>query len=142
VASVSGGFIERLSICRGCGQWGDFKWRSVLSLSEEALLRTGCYVGLRGESSRLLTSCIVICIIICMAPTVLRTRNLSVRIYPKDHNPPHVHVVGPGAEAKFRLDTFECIFCRGFIQKAVKRIKVFLKERKSLLMEAWNDYQE
>jgi hypothetical protein len=50
--------------------------------------------------------------------------------------------VGPGAEAKFRLDTFECIFCRGFSQKAVKRIKVFLKERKSLLMEAWNDYQE
>jgi hypothetical protein len=80
--------------------------------------------------------------LICMAPAVLRTRNLSVRIYPKDHAPPHVHVVGPGAEAKFRLDTFECIFCRGFSRKALKRITLFLKERRTVLKEAWNDYQE
>ena len=77
-----------------------------------------------------------------MSPIILRTRNLSVRIYPKDHDPAHVHVVGPDAEAKFRLDSFECIFARGFTQKALKQIKSFLKERKSLLMEAWNEYQE
>jgi hypothetical protein len=77
-----------------------------------------------------------------MSPTVLRTRNLSVRIYPKDHNPPHVHVIGPDAEAKFRLDNLECFFCRGFSQKALRQMKAFLKERKTLLMETWNEYQE
>jgi hypothetical protein len=77
-----------------------------------------------------------------MSPTVLRTRNLQVRIYPKDHNPPHVHVVGPEAEAKFRLDTMACIYSRGFSQKALKQIKAFLRDRKSVLLEAWHDYQE
>jgi len=77
-----------------------------------------------------------------MSPTIIRTRNLSVRVYPKDHNPPHVHVVGPEAEAKYRLDNFECIFSRGFSQKALKKIRAFLKEREGLLMEAWDEYQE
>ena len=77
-----------------------------------------------------------------MSPTVLRARNLSVRFYPKDHNPPHVHVIGPDAEAKFRLGDFECIYSRGFSPRALKSIKSFLKERKILLMEVWNEYQE
>jgi hypothetical protein len=65
-----------------------------------------------------------------------------VRIYPKDHKPPHVHVIGPGAEAKFRLDSFECISSRGFSQNALKKLKAFLKERKDFLLEAWDEYQE
>lgn len=77
-----------------------------------------------------------------MAPTILRTRNLSVRIYPKDHNPPHVHVIGPGSEAKFLLRDMECVFSRGFSSKAIKDIRKFLKDRKKLLEEAWNEYQE
>ena len=37
-------------------------------------------------------------------PTIFRTRRgYAVRIYPNDHRPPHVHVVGPGAEARFEL---------------------------------------
>lgn len=77
-----------------------------------------------------------------MVPTIIRTRNLSVRIYPKDHNPPHVHVIGPDAEAKFRIDNLDCISSRGFSQKALKKIKAFLNERKDYLLEAWNEYQE
>ena len=49
---------------------------------------------------------------------------------------------GTRSGGKISFGYFECIFCRGFSQKAVKRIKVFLKERKPLLIEAWNDYQE
>jgi hypothetical protein len=36
-------------------------------------------------------------------PTVLRFGNLRVMIYTNDHRPPHVHVVGPGIEAKIAL---------------------------------------
>lgn len=77
-----------------------------------------------------------------MSPTILRTRNLSVRIYPKDHEPPHVHVIGPDAEAKFRISDMECIFSRGFSNTALQRITEFLKEEKVTLLEAWNEYQE
>ncbi len=37
-------------------------------------------------------------------PTVLRIGGLRVVIYPNDHRPPHVHVIGPKGEATFFLD--------------------------------------
>ena len=37
-------------------------------------------------------------------PTVLRVGGLRVVVYPNDHRPPHVHVIGSGCEASFRLD--------------------------------------
>lgn len=37
-------------------------------------------------------------------PTVLRFGAFRVVIYPNDHRPAHVHVVGKGSEAVFRLN--------------------------------------
>lgn len=37
-------------------------------------------------------------------PTVLRINGLRVVIYPNDHRPPHVHVIGNGFEAVFKLN--------------------------------------
>jgi hypothetical protein len=36
-------------------------------------------------------------------PTVLRLRGLQVRIYPNDHRPAHVHVIGEDCEMVFDL---------------------------------------
>ncbi|WP_295586175.1 DUF4160 domain-containing protein [uncultured Lamprocystis sp.] len=36
-------------------------------------------------------------------PTVLRLDHLRVVIYPNDHRPAHVHVVGGGCEAVYNL---------------------------------------
>ncbi|MGO9127810.1 MAG: DUF4160 domain-containing protein [Terriglobales bacterium] len=36
-------------------------------------------------------------------PTVLRFEGLRVVIYPNDHRPVHVHVIGQGREAVFNL---------------------------------------
>ena len=36
-------------------------------------------------------------------PTVLRINGLRVVIYPNDHRPAHVHVMGNGGEAVFKL---------------------------------------
>jgi hypothetical protein len=77
-----------------------------------------------------------------MAPTVVRTRNLRIVIYPQDHNPPHVHVLGPGAEAKFNLKDFECLYSRGFSMKALSEVRDFLRTKEDLLWEVWNEYQE
>jgi hypothetical protein len=37
-------------------------------------------------------------------PTVLRFEGFRVAIYPNDHHPAHVHLIGPGAEAVFDLE--------------------------------------
>lgn len=37
-------------------------------------------------------------------PTVHRFDGLRVAIYPNDHRPAHVHVIGKGCEAVFRLN--------------------------------------
>lgn len=37
-------------------------------------------------------------------PTILRIGSLRVVIYPNDHRPAHVHVVGPDGEAVFFLN--------------------------------------
>lgn len=37
-------------------------------------------------------------------PTILRIDSLRVVIYPNDHRPAHVHVVGPDGEAVFVLN--------------------------------------
>jgi hypothetical protein len=37
-------------------------------------------------------------------PTVLRFEGLRVVIYPNDHRPAHVHVIGEGNEAVFNLN--------------------------------------
>ena len=77
-----------------------------------------------------------------MAPTVLRAGNLRFVIYLRDHEPPHIHVYGPRAEAKFVLAGQECIYSRGFSAKAVREIASFLRGKEESLLEVWREYQE
>jgi hypothetical protein len=37
-------------------------------------------------------------------PTVMRFGALRVVVYPGDHRPAHVHIIGPGCEAVFNLN--------------------------------------
>lgn len=59
-------------------------------------------------------------------PTVLVFRGLDVRIYPNDHPPAHVHVVGRGCEAKFQLNCpagpVEVVANFGFSRREIRRI--------------------
>jgi hypothetical protein len=77
-----------------------------------------------------------------MAPTVFRTRNYRIVIYPRDHRPAPVHVIGPDAEARFDIGTLECLSNRGFSQRALRNIQDYLKSRKSRLQEACDELQE
>ena len=71
--------------------------------------------------------------------TVAIYRNVRIVIFPRDHGPPHVHAIGPGAEAVFNLGSLELVRCRGFDSRAVGRIRQFLSERKNELLEAWHE---
>ena len=34
-----------------------------------------------------------------------RVRGLTIHVFPRDHDPPHFHVVGPGVNAKFGIES-------------------------------------
>ena len=75
-------------------------------------------------------------------PTVIYIGNVKIRIYPKDHHPPHVHAVGPDCEAKFEIKTLECSFSRGFSRRDIKRLQLYLQSHQTYLLEVWNEYQK
>jgi hypothetical protein len=74
-------------------------------------------------------------------PTVLRFRHLRVAIYPNDHRPAHVHVIGNGCEAVFDLHCPggppELRENYGFNIRAITRIRADLAAKVSALCGAW-----
>ena len=77
-----------------------------------------------------------------MSPTIFEAKNLKFQIYFKDHNPPHVHVVGKGAEAMFSLKTFKCLENNGFSARTINEISRIICEKSEEFLEAWHDYQK
>ena len=71
--------------------------------------------------------------------TIAIYRNIRIVIHSRDHSPPHVHAIGPDAEAVFNLITMELIRADGFDSKSVKQIGQFIWSRKIELLEAWNE---
>lgn len=74
-------------------------------------------------------------------PTVLRFDGLRVVIYPADHRPAHVHVIGAGGEAVFNLHCPdgppELRESYGFGRPEVGRIKEALAAKIAVLCKEW-----
>jgi hypothetical protein len=74
-------------------------------------------------------------------PTVLRFGALRVVIYPNDHRPPHVHVIGQGHEAVFELDVpAGGVTLRenyGFARRELATIERCLIQNLAALLRAW-----
>jgi hypothetical protein len=74
-------------------------------------------------------------------PTVARFNGLRVVIYPNDHRPAHIHVIGPDGEAVFILNCPdgppELRECYGFKLKAVNAIGREITEKLGALCESW-----
>ena len=76
-------------------------------------------------------------------PTVLRFEGLRVVIYPNDHRPAHVHVIGKGHEAVFNLNgptgVVEVRENYGFSRPEVRHIEHLLTNHLGALCKAWED---
>lgn len=76
-------------------------------------------------------------------PTVLRFFGLRVVIYPNDHKPAHVHVIGNGCEAVFTLNCPEgppeLRENYGFSQKDLGDIAEELTKHMGVLCEKWRE---
>jgi hypothetical protein len=79
-------------------------------------------------------------------PTVLRFDGLRVVIYPNDHRPAHVHVIGPSGEAVFILNCpdglLELRESFGFSRQMLGRIAACLAAHLALLCAAWSEIHE
>jgi hypothetical protein len=74
-------------------------------------------------------------------PTVFRFDGLRVVIYPADHRPEHVHVIGADGEAVFILNCPagppELRESYGFSRSQVGRIRDELASKLAVLCEEW-----
>jgi len=74
-------------------------------------------------------------------PTVLRFEGLRAVIYPNDHRPAHVHVIGRGNEAVFNLNcprgTVEVRENYGFSRPEIRHIVRVLSDQQAVLCNAW-----
>lgn len=74
-------------------------------------------------------------------PTVLWIGNLRVVVYPNDHRPAHVHVIGQGHEAVFELNRpAGRVALRenyGFSRRDLAKIVKALQQHLAELLAAW-----
>ena len=75
-------------------------------------------------------------------PVIFETQGIKFRIYPQDHQPPHIHVIKNECEVKIKIDDLSVIKNFGFSNQEIKEIVQFLKPRIKKAMEVWYDYQK
>jgi hypothetical protein len=76
-----------------------------------------------------------------MMPTVMRFEGLRIVVYPNDHRPAHVHVIGNGYEAVFELNPPagppELRENYGFSRAGIRRIRAMLSDNLQALADEW-----
>ena len=79
-------------------------------------------------------------------PTVLIIFGLRVVVYPNDHRPAHVHVIGNGCESVFNLCCSSGIpelrENYGFSLKELVKISEELESNMDLLCKRWSEIHE
>jgi hypothetical protein len=74
-------------------------------------------------------------------PTLLRWKGYRFFFYSADGwEPPHVHVVKDGREAKIWLQDVTIAVNLGFSARDLNEIIGATRENKDAFLEAWNDY--
>jgi len=76
-------------------------------------------------------------------PTNLRFGGLRVVIYTNDHPPPHVHVIGPGADARIALggegERPALITNEGLSRRELERALAEIGRNRVLLLQRWRE---
>ncbi len=76
-------------------------------------------------------------------PTIVRFAGFRVVIYPNDHRPDHVHVIGKGVEAVFEVNCpngeIDLRENYGASRTDVSRVRRQLKKFQREICEAWQE---
>jgi hypothetical protein len=73
-------------------------------------------------------------------PTVLRIDGLRVVIYPNDHPPAHVHILGPGWVVVIDLIELKVRESIGCDEREARRILRLIAGHQGTLMDAWRHF--
>lgn len=69
--------------------------------------------------------------------TVVELGNLQIRIYPRDHSPPHFHISTPYGEAVMLISTLELL--KGRLRSSdLRRVTEWASKNKSVIQDEWN----
>ncbi len=72
-------------------------------------------------------------------PTIVDFGAYRIRMYFRDHNPPHFHVYGDDFAARLRIDDLTVI--AGDAPAAVlRRVRRWAEENRPMLLGKWNEY--
>jgi hypothetical protein len=74
-------------------------------------------------------------------PVLVRLQYCVILMYPKDHNPPHFHVVGlDGRDVQVRLGTLAVL--NGEVdRRALKEAVEWARKNPAFLEEKWDDFK-
>ena len=70
--------------------------------------------------------------------TVDTFHGIKIRVNPRDHDPPHVHVVGHGAEARFNIKTMMWMSNNRFSKSDLNAIQEVIERR---IEEIWKEWR-
>ena len=73
-------------------------------------------------------------------PELLRIFGLRFFFYSNDHNPPHVHVRSTDGEARFIIESVECIENNGLKAKDVFLAESIIEENKQIFLSRWFEF--
>jgi hypothetical protein len=71
-------------------------------------------------------------------PTVKDFGAYKVTLYAADHNPPHVHVIGPDFQAKVRIADAE-VFAGAIPPRHRREALSWISANRQRLLEKWNE---
>jgi hypothetical protein len=71
-------------------------------------------------------------------PTIKEFGAYRVTMYAEDHNPPHVHVIGPDFQAKVRISDAE-VFAGAIPPRHRREALSWIANNRERLSEKWNE---
>jgi hypothetical protein len=76
-----------------------------------------------------------------MSPTIFKEKNYRFFFFSREEKRKHIHVIGPGGEAKFWIEPeIEVASVTGFSDKEVGRLKKTIIKRKDEINNSWEEY--
>ena len=70
-------------------------------------------------------------------PTIVELGSIQIRVYPRDHQPPHFHISTTYGEAVMRLADLSLV--KGRLKRAdLRAVLHWADEHRSLLEDEWN----
>jgi len=70
--------------------------------------------------------------------TVVTFHGVKIRVNPRDHNPPHIHVEGNGGAARFNIKTMKWMESSGFTKSDLTIIEAVIERR---IVEIWYEWR-